>query len=84
MNRFVSDSHKISDKSLLYKVSVKRIICIKKKAIKKPLLSGKQIFDAAGVSGVLRTSPCRLTVVYKAAFRPALTKAHRDTFLQWV
>ncbi len=49
-------------------------------AVKKPLLSGKQVFDAAGVSGVPRTSPCRLTVVYKAAVQPPLTKAQREKY----
>jgi len=42
------------------------------------VLSSKQVFEAAGVSG---TSPCRLAVVHKDAFQPLLTKSsQRETF----
>jgi len=50
------------------KVPVKKINCIKRTAIKKPVLSRKQVFEAAGVSGISRSSPCRLAVVLKDAF----------------
>jgi len=49
------------------------------------MLSRKQVFKAAGVSGVSRSSPCRLVVVHKVAhkvaFQPLLTKSsQRETF----
>lgn len=56
---FVSVSeHRItqSDKGLLGKVSVKRINCIKRTAVKRPL-SSKQVFEASGISGFSKTSP---------------------------
>jgi len=44
------------------------------------VLSSKQVFEAAGISGVSRTSPCRLAVMYQIAFQPLLTKAQREVF----
>ncbi len=87
VKRFVSDSQHRRIQGLLRKVSVRQINVIKRAAIKKPLLSSKQVFEAAGVSGVPRTSRCRilqrLAVVHKAAFRSPLTKAHKERRLQW-
>jgi len=48
------------------------------------VLSSKQVFEAAGVSGVSRSSPCRLAVVRKDAFQPLQTKAHKEKHLQWL
>ena len=52
-----------------------------------PLQSSKQIFEAAGASGVPRTSRCRilqsLAVVRKPSIRPPLNNAHKQKRLKW-
>ncbi|KAI2643765.1 Transposable element Tc3 transposase [Labeo rohita] len=52
-----------------------------------PLQSSKQVFKAAGASGVPRTSRCRilqrLAVMHKPSIRPPLTNAHKQKWLQW-
>ena len=90
VKRYVCDSERRrvrSDTGVLRKISVKQIHRIKRAAVKKPLLSSKQVFEAAGASGVPRTSQCRilqrLAVVHKAVFRPPLTNAHKEKCLQW-
>ncbi|CAI9583058.1 unnamed protein product [Staurois parvus] len=60
---------------------------IKRAAAKIPLHSSKQIFEAAGASGVPRTSRCRvlqsLATVHKPFIRPPLTNAHKQKQLHW-
>ncbi|CAI9567366.1 unnamed protein product [Staurois parvus] len=60
---------------------------IKRAAAKIPLHSSKQIFEAAGASGVPRTSRCRvlqsLATVHKPSIRPPLTNAHKQKRLHW-
>lgn len=86
MQRFVRDSEQEiwSDKGLLRKVFVRQIRSIKRAAMKQPLLSSKQIFEAAGGPGVPRTSRCTilqsLAVVRTADVFPSLTSAHKETF----
>jgi len=45
------------------------------------MFSSKQVFEAAGVTGVLRSSPCMLAVVCKIAFQPPLNKLHKEKHL---
>lgn len=85
VKRFVTDSeHRRvrADKGRMRKVSVRQIHRIKRAAYKMPLQSSKRVFEAAGASGVPRTSRCRIlqrfTVVHKHAIRPPLTNAHKQ------
>ncbi len=90
MKRFVADSeHRRvrADKVKMRKVSARQIRRIKRAAAKMPLQSSKQVFEAAGASGVPQTSRCRilqkLAVVHKPTIRPPLTNAHKQKRLQW-
>ena len=77
-----------SDKGVLRNVSVRQIHRIKKVAVKKPLMSSKQVSEAVGASGVPRTSWCRipqgLDDVHKAVFQLPLTNAHKEKHFQWL
>lgn len=77
VKRFVADSEcrqVRANKGRMRKVSARQIHWIKRAAAKMPLQSSKQVFEAAGASGVLRTSRCRilqrLAVVHKPTIRP--------------
>ncbi len=90
VNRFVADSeHRrvCADKGRMRKVSARQIRRIKRAATKMPLQSSKQVFEAAGASGVPQTSRCRilqkLVVVHKPTIRQPLTNAHKQKRLQW-
>ena len=90
VKRFVSESeHRRvrSDKGIIKRVSAKQIHRIKRAAAKMPLQTSKQVFEAAGASGVLRTTRCRilqrLAVVQKPTIWPTLTHAHKQKRLQW-
>ncbi len=90
MKRFVADSeHRRvpADKGRMRKVSARQIRRIKRAAAKMPLQSSKQVFEAAGASGVPQTSRCRilqkLAVVHKPTIQPPLTNAHKQKQLQW-
>ena len=85
VKRFVADSeHRRvhADKVIMRKISARQIHRIKTSAAKMPLQSSKQVFEAAGASGVPQTSRCRilqrLTVVQKPTIRPPLTNAHKQ------
>ncbi len=89
VKRFVADSeHRRvrADKGKMRKVSARQIRWIKRAAAKMPLQSSKQVFEAAGASGVPQTSRCRilqkLAVVHKPTIRPPLTNAHKQKRLQ--
>lgn len=89
VKRFVADSEYTrvrADKGTMRKVSVRQKHRIKRAAAKMPLQSSKQIFEAAGASGVPRTSRCRilqrLAVMRKPSIRPPLTNAHKQKRLQ--
>ncbi|CAI9606954.1 unnamed protein product [Staurois parvus] len=60
---------------------------IKRAAAKILLHSSKQIFEAAGASGVPRTSRCRvlksLATVHKPSIQPTITNAHKQKRLHW-
>ncbi|CAI9619738.1 unnamed protein product [Staurois parvus] len=60
---------------------------IKRADAKIPLHSSKQIFEAAGASGVPQTSRCivlqTLATVHKPSIRPPLTNAHKQKWLHW-
>ncbi len=63
VKRFVADSeHRWvrADKGRMRKVSARQIRRIKRAAAKMSLQSSKQVFEAAGASGVLQTSRCRI------------------------
>ena len=63
VKRFVADSEHTrvrADKGTMRKVSARQIHQIKRAAAKMPLQSSKQVFEAAGASGVPRTSRCRI------------------------
>ncbi len=90
VKRFVADLEHIrvcADKGRMRKVSARQIHRIKRAAAKMPLQSSKQVFEAAGASGVPQTSRCRilqkLAVVHKPTIRPPLTNAHKQKRLQW-
>lgn len=76
-----------ADKGTLRKISARSMHRIKRAAAKTPLHSSKQIFEAAGASGVPRTSRCRvlqsLATVHKPSIRPPLTNAHKQKRLHW-
>lgn len=85
VKRFVAESEHTwvrADKGTMMKVPARQIHQIKRAAAKRPLQSSKQIFEAAGASGALRTSRCRilqrLAVVHKPSIRPPLTNAHKQ------
>ena len=87
---FVTDSqHKRvrSDKGKIRKISAKQMRRVKRAATKMPLNSSKQVFEAAGASGVSRTSRCRMlkrfASVLKPVIRPPLNQAHKQKRLQW-
>jgi len=84
VKRFVVDSeHRWvrADKGIMSKVTARYIHHIKRAAVKMPLQSSKQVFEAAGT----RTSRCRIlqrfAVVHKPTIRP--TNAHKQKWLQW-
>ncbi len=90
VKRFVADSeHRRvhADKGRMRKVSARQIRRIKRAAAKMPLQSSKQVFEAAGASGVPQTSRCRIlqkpAVVHKPTIQPPLTNAHKQKRLQW-
>ena len=90
MKRFVADSeHRRvrADKGIMRKVSARQIHLIRRAAAKMALQSSKQVFEAAGASGVPRTSRCRIlqrfAVVHKPTIQPPLTNAHKQKRLQW-
>ena len=90
VKEFVTDSqHKRvrSDKGKIRKISAKQMRRIKRAATKMPLNSRKHVFEAAGASGVLRTSRCRMlkrfASVLKPVIRPPLNQAHKQKRLQW-
>ena len=90
VKKFVTDSqHKRvrSDKGKIRKISAKQMRRVKTAATKMPLNSSKQVFEAAGASGVSRTSRCRmlkrLASVLKPVIRPPLNQAHKQKRLQW-
>ena len=90
VKRFVADSEHTrvrADKGTMRKVPARQKHRIKRAAAKMPLQSSKQIFEAAGASGVPRTSRCRilqsLAVVRKPSIRPPLNNAHKQKRLQW-
>ncbi|CAK6982570.1 hypothetical protein NFI96_000791 [Scomber scombrus] len=85
VKRFVADSERRrvrADKGIMRKISARQIHRIKRAAVKMPLRSSKQVFEAAGASGVPRTSRCRilqrLAVVDKPTIRPPSTNAHKQ------
>uniref|UniRef100_A0A8C5MML4 Tc1-like transposase DDE domain-containing protein n=1 Tax=Leptobrachium leishanense TaxID=445787 RepID=A0A8C5MML4_9ANUR len=87
---FVADSvHRRvrADKGTLRKISARSMNRIKRAAAKIPLHSSKQIFEAAGASGVPRTSRCRvlksLATVHRLSIWPPLTNAHKQKRLHW-
>ncbi|KAL6456377.1 hypothetical protein MHYP_G00349200 [Metynnis hypsauchen] len=90
VKRFVTDSeHRRvrADKGRMRKVSARQVHRIKRAAAKMSLQTSKQVFEAAGVSGVPRTSRCRilqrLAVVRKPTIRSPLPSAHKQKRLQW-
>ncbi len=90
VKRFVADLEYIracADKGRMRKVSAVQICRIMRAAAKMPLQSSKQVFEAAGASGVPQTSRCRilqkLAVVHKPTIRPPLTNAHKQKRWQW-
>ncbi len=90
VKRFVADLEHIracADKGRMRKVSAIQICRIMRAAAKMPLQSSKQVFEAAGASGVPQTSRCRilqkLAVVHKPTVRPPLTNVHKQKRLQW-
>uniref|UniRef100_A0A087YR09 Tc1-like transposase DDE domain-containing protein n=1 Tax=Poecilia formosa TaxID=48698 RepID=A0A087YR09_POEFO len=88
VKRFVTDSeHRRvrADKGIIRKVSVRQIHQIKTAAAKMPLQSSKQLFEAAGASGVPRTSRWRILqrLAVKASIRPPLTSDHKQKRLHW-
>ena len=76
-----------ADKGTTRKVSARQKHRIKRAAAKMPLQSSKQIFEAAGASGVPRTSRCRilqrLAVMCKPSIQPPLNNGHKQKRLQW-
>ncbi|CAJ0927840.1 unnamed protein product [Ranitomeya imitator] len=90
VKRFVAESEHRSvraDKGIMRKVSARQIHGIKRAAAKIPLQSSKQLFEAAGASGVPRTSRCRilqrLAVVHKPNIQPPLNSVHKQKWLKW-
>ena len=90
MKRFEANSeHRQvrADNGIMRKVSARQIHGIRRAAAKMPLQSSKRVFQAAGASGVLRTSRCRIlqrfAVVHKPTIRPHPTNAHKQKCLQW-
>ena len=69
------------------KVSARQIHRIDRAAAKMPIQSSKEVFEAAGASGVPWTSRCRilqrLAVMHKPSIQPPLTNAHKQKRLQW-
>lgn len=88
--RCVADSEHTqvhADKGTMQKVSARQIHRIKRAATKMPLQISKQVYEAAGASGVPRTSRSRiiqrLAVMHKPFIRPPLNNAHKQKRLQW-
>uniref|UniRef100_A0AAR2KR07 Uncharacterized protein n=1 Tax=Pygocentrus nattereri TaxID=42514 RepID=A0AAR2KR07_PYGNA len=83
---FFCFSIKLMDGIVMRKVSARQVHRIKRAAAKMPLQTSKQVFEAAGASGVPRTSRCRilqrLAVLYEPTIRPPLTSAHKQKWLQ--
>lgn len=69
-----------SDKGVLRKVSVRQIHHIKRAAVKKPLMSSKQVFEAAGVSGEepLDAGSCRGLLVCIKLYFPSPMPTRRN------
>ncbi len=90
VKRFVADLEHIracADKGRMRKVSAIQICRIMRAAATMPLQSSKQVFEAAGASGVPQTSRCRilqkLAVVHKPTrldSRLALNRGSRLDF----
>ena len=76
-----------ADEGSMRNVSARRKHRIKRAVAKMLLQSSKRMFEAAGVSGVPRTSRCRilqrLAVMRKPSIRP-LNNVHKQKRLQWV
>lgn len=74
-------------KGIMRKDAARQNHRLKRAAAKLPLQSSEQVFEAAGASGVLRTSRRRilqrLAVVHKPNIRPSLTNAQKQKRLQW-
>ena len=90
VKRFVADSEHIwvcADKGTMRKVSARQIHRIQRAGAKMTLQSRKQVFEAAGASGVPQTSRCRilqrLAVMHKPSIRPPQTNSHKQKWLQW-
>lgn len=69
-----------SDKGVLRKVSVRQIHHIKRAAVKKPLMSSKQVFEATGVSGEepLDAGSCRGLLVCIKLYFPSPMPTRRN------
>ena len=84
VKKFVTDSQ---HKGKIRKISAKQMRRVKRAATKMPLNSSKQVFEAAGASGVSQTSRCRMlkrfASVLKPVIRPPLNQAHKQKRLQW-
>lgn len=75
-----------ADKGTMRKVSARQIHW-NERAAKNPLQSSKQIVEAAGASGVLQTTRCRilqkLAVMHKPSIGSPLNNAHKQKWLLW-
>ena len=70
------------------KISRRQMSAIKREAVQESLLTSKQIFEQAGVSGIARTTRCWiLNTVAKPAVKPSihtpLTTRHRNQRIEW-
>ena len=81
VKRFIANANQRCDKGVKRKKSRRQMSAIKREAVKQSLLISKQIFEQAGVSGIARTTRCRILNTVsnpvKLSIHPHLTTRHR-------
>ena len=81
-----NQTRKRCGKGVKRKISRRQTSAIKREAVKQSLLTSKQIFEQAGVSGIARTTRCRIlntvSKPLKPSIHPPLTTRHRNQRLE--
>ena len=90
VKRFIDNANqtrKRCDQGVKRKISRRQMSAIKRKAVQQSLLTSKQIFEQAGVSGIARTTRCRILNTVAKPVKPSihlpLTARHRNRRLEW-
>ena len=75
VKKFIANANQTRDrcdKGVKRQISRRQMSAIKREAVKQSLLISKQIFEQAGVSGIARTTRCRILNTVAKPVKPSI------------